>query len=111
MQACGDAHLLNFGGFATPERNVIFDINDLDETLPAPWEWDLKRLTASVVLAGRHLRLRATNRRERPRAAVRAYREHMADYAFMKALEIWYDRSTSSASSRKYPSKEARASA
>ena len=55
VQACGDAHLMNFGGFATPERNVIFDINDLDETLPAPWEWDLKRLTASVVVAGRHL--------------------------------------------------------
>ena len=58
VQACGDAHLMNFGGFATPERNVIFDINDLDETLPAPWEWDLKRLTASVVVAGRHLGLR-----------------------------------------------------
>ena len=52
VQACGDAHLMNFGGFATPERNIIFDINDLDETLPAPWEWDLKRLVASVVIAG-----------------------------------------------------------
>src|SRR5499426_4745464 len=52
VQACGDAHLLNFGAFATPERSVIFDVNDLDETLPAPWEWDVKRLTASVVLAG-----------------------------------------------------------
>ncbi|HXW20387.1 MAG TPA: DUF2252 family protein, partial [Roseiarcus sp.] len=49
VQACGDAHLLNFGGFATPERNIVFDINDLDETLPAPWEWDVKRLAASVV--------------------------------------------------------------
>ncbi len=58
VQACGDAHLSNFGVFATPERNVIFDINDLDETLPAPWEWDLKRLTASVVLAGRHIQLK-----------------------------------------------------
>ena len=53
VQACGDAHLCNFGGFATPERNVIFSINDLDETLPAPWEWDVKRLTASFVIAGR----------------------------------------------------------
>ena len=56
VQACGDAHLMNFGAFATPERNVVFDINDLDETLPAPWEWDLKRLAASVVIAAQHLR-------------------------------------------------------
>src|SRR3974390_796650 len=54
VQACGDAHLMNFGGFATPERHVIFDVNDFDETLPAPWEWDLKRLVASITLAGRH---------------------------------------------------------
>ena len=54
VQACGDAHLCNFGGFATPERNVIFSINDLDETLPAPWEWDLKRLAASFVVACRN---------------------------------------------------------
>ena len=58
VQACGDAHLSNFGGFATPERGLIFDVNDLDETLPAPWEWDVKRLTASVVLAGRHIQLK-----------------------------------------------------
>jgi len=57
VQACGDCHLMNFGGFATPERNVIFDINDFDETLPAPWEWDIKRLTASFVLAARSLGL------------------------------------------------------
>ena len=55
VQACGVAHLLNFGGFATPERRLVFDINDLDETLPAPFEWDVKRLTASVVIAGRYL--------------------------------------------------------
>jgi hypothetical protein len=61
VQACGDAHLLNFGGFATPERNVVFDINDLDETLPAPWEWDLKQLTASMVIAGRALRMTETD--------------------------------------------------
>jgi uncharacterized protein (DUF2252 family) len=60
VQACGDAHLLNFGGFATPERQVVFDINDLNETLPAPFEWDVKRLTASVVIAGRYLRLSET---------------------------------------------------
>jgi len=92
VQACGDAHLLNFGGFATPERNVIFDINDLDETLPAPWEWDLKRLVASVVVAGRHLGLRENDSVRAAGATVRAYREQMADYAFMKALDVWYDR-------------------
>jgi len=92
VQACGDAHLSNFGAFATPERNVIFDINDLDETLPAPWEWDLKRLTASVVLAGRHIQLKQSESSRATRAAVRSYREHLAEYAFMKALDVWYDR-------------------
>jgi uncharacterized protein (DUF2252 family) len=92
VQACGDAHLLNFGGFATPERNIIFDINDLDETLPAPWEWDLKRLTASVVVAGRHLGLRENDSVRAAAATVQTYREQMADYAFMKALDVWYDR-------------------
>jgi hypothetical protein len=61
VQACGDAHLMNFGGFATPERNVIFDVNDLDETLPAPFEWDLKRLAASVVIAAQFLKLPASD--------------------------------------------------
>jgi uncharacterized protein (DUF2252 family) len=92
VQACGDAHLLNFGGFATPERNIIFDINDFDETLPAPWEWDLKRLSASVVIAGRHLRLSDNESARAAIATVRSYREHMADYASMRALEVWYDR-------------------
>ena len=57
VQACGDAHLMNFGGFATPERNIFFDINDFDETLPGPWEWDVKRLAASIVIAAQHLDL------------------------------------------------------
>jgi len=92
VQACGDAHLSNFGAFATPERSVIFDVNDLDETLPAPWEWDVKRLTASVVLAGRHIQLKQSETARAARAAVHSYREHMAEYAFMKALDIWYDR-------------------
>ena len=92
VQACGDAHLSNFGAFATPERAVIFDLNDLDETLPAPWEWDVKRLTASVVLAGRHIQLTQKATARAARAAVRSYREHMAEYAFMTALDIWYDR-------------------
>lgn len=91
VQACGDAHLLNFGGFATPERNIVFDINDLDETLPAPWEWDVKRLTASVVIAGRYLRLTETESARAAEATVRSYREHMADYSSMRALDVWYD--------------------
>jgi uncharacterized protein (DUF2252 family) len=92
VQACGDAHLSNFGAFATPERDLVFDVNDLDETLPAPWEWDLKRLAASVVLAGRHIRLKQSESARAASAAVRSYREHMGEYAFMKALEIWYDK-------------------
>jgi len=91
VQACGDAHLMNFGGFATPERNVIFDINDLDETLPAPWEWDLKRLAASVVIAAQHLRLAESDASRVATDLVREYRERMANYAGMRALEVWYD--------------------
>ena len=91
VQACGDAHLSNFGGFATPERRVIFDINDFDETLPAPWEWDLKRLAASVVVAGRHIRLPESDAARAVRATVGSYREHMSDYAAMRTLEVWYD--------------------
>src|SRR5689334_24526898 len=66
VQVCGDAHLSNFGGFATPERRVIFDINDFDETLPGPWEWDLKRLVASVVLAASRKRHWTRHRGNRP---------------------------------------------
>jgi uncharacterized protein (DUF2252 family) len=92
VQACGDAHLMNFGGFATPERNVIFDINDLDETLPAPWEWDLKRLAASVVIAAQHLRLADSDAARAARDTAREYRERMTDYAAMRVLDVWYDR-------------------
>ena len=92
VQACGDAHLMNFGGFATPERNVIFDINDLDETLPAPWEWDLKRLAASVVIAARHLRLPDSDAARVATDVAREYRERMANYASMRALDVWYDK-------------------
>jgi len=92
VQACGDAHLLNFGCFATPERNVIFDINDFDETLPAPWEWDLKRLAASVVLAGRHIGLRESESARATLASARSYQEHMANYSTMRALDVWYDK-------------------
>lgn len=92
VQACGDAHLSNFGGFASPEREVLFDVNDLDETLPAPWEWDLKRLAASVVLAGRHNRLKRSESERAGRAVAKSYRDHMAKYAFMRALDVWYDK-------------------
>lgn len=91
VQACGDAHLMNFGGFATPERNIVFDINDLDETLPAPWEWDLKRLVASVVIAGRHIGLPESVTGRIAIDTVRAYRERMSDYGSMRALDVWYD--------------------
>ena len=80
VQACGDAHLMNFGGFATPERQINFDINDLDETLPAPWEWDLKRLAASVALAAHHLELPDSEAAKAVKATACAYREQMADY-------------------------------
>jgi uncharacterized protein (DUF2252 family) len=92
VQACGDAHLMNFGGFATPERNIIFDINDLDETLPAPWEWDLKRLAASVVIAAQHLRLADSDAARVATDLVREYRERMTNYASMRALDVWYDK-------------------
>jgi uncharacterized protein (DUF2252 family) len=91
VQACGDAHLSNFGGFATPERRVIFDINDFDETLPGPWEWDLKRLVASIVLAGRHIRLPESDTGRAVVATARSYRRRMSDYATMRALDVWYD--------------------
>lgn len=91
VQACGDAHLSNFGGFATPERRVVFDINDLDETLPGPWEWDVKRLAASFILAGRHIRLSENDSARAVAETLRSYREHMADYAEMRALDVWYE--------------------
>lgn len=92
VQACGDCHLLNFGGYATPERNLVFDVNDFDETLPAPWEWDIKRLATSVVVAGRHINLSEKNCEKAARTAVCSYREHMAKYAQMGAMDVWYSR-------------------
>ena len=91
VQACGDCHIMNFGGFATPERNLIFDINDFDETLPSPWEWDLKRLTTSVEVAGRSAGFRSGDCETAVRAAVRSYRDHMAEYSTMPALDVWYE--------------------
>ncbi|MFN8036549.1 MAG: DUF2252 domain-containing protein [Acidimicrobiia bacterium] len=92
VQACGDCHLMNFGLFATPERNVVFGLNDFDETLPGPWEWDVKRLVASFVVAARDVGLRDSQGVDVAAAAVRSYRERMWQYAEMSPLEIWYDR-------------------
>jgi uncharacterized protein (DUF2252 family) len=90
VHCCGDAHLCNFGAYATPERRVVFDVNDLDETLPAPWEWDVKRLAASFVLAGRNNGHREDEAREAALACVRSYRERMAEFSDMRTLDVWY---------------------
>jgi len=90
VQACGDCHLMNFGGFATPERNVIFDINDFDETSRAPWEWDVKRLVASVVLAGRANGLSDSQARDCAVSSARRYREHMREFSELDPLRVWY---------------------
>jgi uncharacterized protein (DUF2252 family) len=90
VQACGDCHLLNFGMFATPERREIFDINDLDETLPAPWEWDVKRLATSFVLASRNNGLDKGSAADSVLACVRSYRRRMAEFSQMRVLDVWY---------------------
>jgi uncharacterized protein (DUF2252 family) len=91
VQACGDAHL-DFGVFATPERNLVFDINDFDETLTGPWEWDVKRLAVSVLLAGRNLQIEDQQATAVAGRAVRAYRDRMAELGAMGPLDVWYDR-------------------
>jgi uncharacterized protein (DUF2252 family) len=90
VQACGDCHAANFGGFGSPERRLVFDVNDFDETLPAPWEWDVKRLAASVVLASREMRRSDRHCSDAARAAVESYRLRMREYSEMTALEVWY---------------------
>jgi uncharacterized protein (DUF2252 family) len=92
VQACGDAHLGNFRCFATPERRVIFDIHDLDETLPAPWEWDVKRLAVSFVLACRNNGFSRKLARRAVLNCVQSYREAMARFSTMRALDVWYAR-------------------
>lgn len=92
VQLCGDAHLLNFGGFATPERRLIFDVNDFDETLPGPWEWDVLRLAASIEVAGQGLDLKGSRREEAIGATVRAYCNAMRQFARMSPLDVWYSR-------------------
>jgi uncharacterized protein (DUF2252 family) len=92
VQLCGDAHLANFGGFASPERDLIFDVNDFDETLPGPWEWDLKRLAASIAVAARERGFGDAERRSAVRWSVRRYRQAMRGFAGMTSLQVWYAR-------------------
>ncbi|WP_160711618.1 DUF2252 domain-containing protein [Chitinophaga solisilvae] len=90
VQAIGDCHLMNFGGFATPERTLIFDANDFDETLPASWEWDVKRLATSFVLAGRNNQLREADARELAVKVSTYYRQSIYEYSQMNTLDLWY---------------------
>ena len=92
VQACGDAHLSNFGLFGSPERRLMFDVNDFDETLPGPWEWDVKRLAASLEVAGRGNGFPARQRREIIMSAVGRYRQAMRGFAGMTNLDVWYAR-------------------
>ncbi|WDF59884.1 DUF2252 domain-containing protein [Flavobacterium sp. KACC 22758] len=90
LQLCGDCHLMNFGGFATPERKLVFDINDFDETFPGPWEWDVKRLAASFVIAGKWRKFSKKNCKEFAWNVADSYKRHMLDYSKLSALQIWY---------------------
>src|SRR5690242_13141263 len=90
VQACGDAHLSNFGLFGSAERRLMFDVNDFDETLPGPWEWDVKRLAASLEVAGRDNALTAKQRREVVVASAARYRQAMREFAAMTNLDVWY---------------------
>ncbi len=90
VQLCGDAHLSNFGAFASPERRLVFDLNDFDETLPGPFEWDVKRLVASLAVAGRDNGLGTKKRRRVALAAAAAYRTAMREFAAMSILDVWY---------------------
>jgi uncharacterized protein (DUF2252 family) len=90
VQACGDAHLANFGIFASSERRLVFEVNDFDETLPAPWEWDIKRLAVSAKVAARGDGLRRAQRLEIVRATVGRYRPAMRRLAGLDSLDVWY---------------------
>nr|MDJ0934288.1 DUF2252 domain-containing protein [Kiloniellales bacterium] len=90
VQACGDAHVANFGLYASPERRLVFDINDFDETLPGPWEWDIKRLATSFMIAARHNGLDKHDRRDVTERVVRNYRKAMAEFAEMRTMDVWY---------------------
>jgi uncharacterized protein (DUF2252 family) len=91
VQLCGDSHVLNFGLWATPERNLSFDLRDFDETLPGPFEWDVKRFAASLVVAARENRIKAAKAAAAVTAGVEAHRTRMRRYTKMPELDIWYD--------------------
>lgn len=91
-QICGDCHLLNFGGFGTPENRFVFDVNDFDETTVGAWEWDLKRLVTSVVIAGQHLNLPRSDVRAAALVCAQTYREQIRRHAGMNVMEVWYAR-------------------
>src|SRR5881396_3830811 len=90
VQICGDAHVSNFGVFARPERNLVFDVNDFDETLPGPWEWDVKRLTASIVVAGRQNGYMAQEIRQSVVGSIQEYHTLMQNMATMQYFPVWY---------------------
>jgi uncharacterized protein (DUF2252 family) len=104
-QLCGDAHLANFGGYGTPERNLVFDVNDFDETLPGPFEWDVKRLAASFVVAGRGNGFSRHVNRRAVLCLVRSYRKAMADFGDQPYLATWYARLASSTIEQALPRK------
>ena len=90
VQACGDAHIANFGLYASPERQLVFDINDFDETMAGPWEWDVKRLAASFIIAARHNDLKIKDSHKATRRMLKTYRKAMADFADMRTTDLWY---------------------
>src|SRR6516164_2038173 len=92
VQACGDCHLSNFGGYASPESTPVFDVNDFDETLPAPFEWDVKRLAASLAVAGRVAKLPGRECRRLARAATKSYRRRLGELALLSPLDAWSSR-------------------
>ena len=108
VQACGDCHLLNFGAFATPERKLVFDINDFDETLPAPWEWDIKRLATSFVVAAEDRKLSKASAQRIAKACAQSYRENMRAYSKQSPLEIWYGQLELAKFAKEAPNKTAR---
>ena len=108
VQACGDCHLLNFGLFASPERNLFFGINDFDETLNAPFEWDVKRLAVSFMVAGQANGYSGKEASGVVASMARSYREYMAHLATMRALDVWYTRLTGDLLLEKSPTKKAR---
>lgn len=108
VQACGDCHLLNFGAFATPERKLVFDINDFDETLPAPWEWDVKRLATSFVVASQDHELGNEIARLVAKSCIQSYRENLRKYSKMSPLELWYRQQDLAKYAQNAPTKKTR---